>query len=435
MNKRITIIGVSYVGLTTGACLAELGHDVTGIDSDEHKIELLNSGQIPFTEPELPEMVQRNFAAGRLKFTTTYESAMQGAELVFICVDTPTGPGGAPDLSRVYGATEEIARAATKPFILVLKSTVPPDGAVERLVDILKQTLPAHVHASIVVNPEFLREGSAVYDFFHPDRVVVGGYDSAAVEQVAGLYAPLQCPMLLTDPISAQLTKYASNACLAVKISFINEIARIARHVGADIKSVAEGMGMDSRIGAKFLEPGLGYGGSCFPKDVLGLATLAQSFGDDATLLRAAISVNGNQRRLAVDILNHALVGVDGKQVCVLGLAFKAHTDDVREAPALEVIRSLCQQGAMVRAHDPAAIERAQQALPSQSSLRYCDDAYEAMHASDAILIATNWPQFKELDWKNIRARMTGNTLVDGRSLLSPEKMRALGFNYIALGS
>lgn len=433
--KQIGIIGVGYVGLTTAACLAEMGHHVIGIDTDQQKVALLGQGQIPFSEPQLPELVERNLRAGSLSFTTHYSEALRDADMVFICVGTPSSPSGHADLSQVEAAARQIARFATRSLIVVLKSTVPPGGNAEWLADILQANLPSTIKAPLVVNPEFLREGSAVYDCFHPDRVVVGAWDTAAAEEVAGLYVPLQCPILLTDPASAQMTKYASNAFLATKISFINEIARVAERIGANIHAVAQGMGFDGRIGAEFLESGLGYGGSCFPKDVLALSAIAEQHGYSSQLLQAVMEINATQREWAVLKLEQALVSLQDKAICVLGLAFKPDTDDVREAPALELINMLCQRGAQVQAYDPVAIPTAQKVLPPHAGLRYCGDAYEAIRGSDAILIATHWPEFRSLDWDRVRSTMAGSTVLDGRGLLSSDQMRTLGFEYLAFAS
>ncbi len=433
--KHIAVIGVGYVGLTTAACLAELGHHVVGVDMDEGKISMLRQGRIPFSEPELPELVERNHQAGRLDFTTSYPEAMQQADMVFICVGTPPTPSGHADMSQVEEAARQVALSARHPLIVILKSTTPPGGNAERVAAILASHLPLGINAPLVVNPEFLREGSAVYDTFHPDRAVIGAWDASAAEEVAALYAPLRCPVLLTDPVSAQFTKYASNAFLATKISFINEISRIAERVGANIHAVAQGMGFDDRIGAEFLEAGLGYGGSCFPKDVLALSAIAEQHGYYSQFLHAVMDINAGQRSLTVAKLDEALGGLHGKRICVLGLAFKSHTDDVRESPALSVISMLCQQGAYVQAHDPVAMPTAQKVQPSHDTLEYCSDAYAAALGCHAVLIATNWPEFRSLDWSRIHTLMTGKVVLDGRGLLSPDEIRAMGFEYLAFAN
>lgn len=428
--KRIAVAGVGYVGLTTAACLAELGHSVIGFDIDREKVALLTRGRVSFSEPGLPELVKMNLLAGRLSFTTSADEAMRDAELAFICVGTPPAASGRVDMSQVEATVTALARAAVRSFVTVLKSTMPP-GSADRVRDILTMHLAPTVRSSVAVNPEFLREGSAVLDFFSPDRVVIGAWERDAADIVASLYAPLQCPVVLTDPPSAQLIKYASNAFLATKISFINDVSLIASSTGASIQAVAEGMGFDERIGARFLEAGLGYGGSCFPKDVLALSKLAEDCARPSALLQAVMDINARQRRLAVDKLQHAMEGrLHGRQVCVLGLAFKANTDDVREAPALEVISALCEAGVSVRAYDPVAMPAASGVLPPHDALEYCNDAYEAASGSDAVFIATEWPQFRSLDWKKVRSRMSGRAIVDGRGILVAEEMGEMGFRY-----
>ena len=433
--RKIAIFGTGYVGLTTAACLAESGHRVTGFDVQESKVKMLRDGQMPFVEPELGPIVSRHIASGRLTFTTSIEEAMESTEIVFVCVGTPMSPSGAADLSQVEAAIRQIGHHASGTISVVLKSTIPPGGTADRFAKILGSQVEPPVAAHLVVNPEFLREGSAVYDFFHPDRVVVGAWNRHAAEQIAALYEPLGCPVVLTDPASAQLIKYAANAFLATKISFINDIARIAETVGANIQSVAQGIGLDARIGGDFLEPGLGYGGSCFPKDVRALAAVASHNGYDSPLLHAVMEINSSQRRLAVEKLCGLLDGLDSKKICVLGLAFKPDTDDVREAPALDIIPRLCEHGATVHAYDPAAKATAERVLPAHERLRYCTDAYEAAQHSDAILIATNWHEFRDLDWKRIASMMAGKTIVDGRGMFSASQMRKWGLQYFGFAS
>lgn len=433
--RKIAVFGVGYVGLTTAACLAELGHRVTGYDVQEAKVNGLRNGEMPFVEPELGPLVSRYVATGQLAFTTKINEALESAEIAFICVGTPMGPTGAADLSQVEEAVRQIGRTVAGTLVVVLKSTIPPGRTAERLAEILSGELRPLATAHLVVNPEFLREGSAVHDFFFPDRVVVGAWNQPAAEQVAALYEPLGCPVVLTDPASAQLTKYAANAFLATKISFINDVARIAETVGANVQSVAQGIGLDVRIGGDFLEPGLGYGGSCFPKDVRALAAVASHSGYDSPLLRAVMDINAGQRRLAVEKLGALLDGVDRKKVCVLGLAFKPDTDDVREAPSLDIISRLCDQGATVQAYDPAAKTTAEKVLPAHERLRYCSDAYEAAQDSHVIFIATNWPEFQNLDWQRIGSGMAAKTVVDGRGMLSAGQMNEMGFRYFAFAS
>ncbi len=433
MITKIVVAGVGYVGLTTAACLAQLGHDVVGLDIDGEKIALLRCGHIGFSEPGLPELVADNVRARRLRFTTDPIEAMRGAEIAFVCVGTPSDFTGRADLSAVYATARTLASSARRSFTTVLKSTA-PSGSAERVAAVMSEHVAAGLHSPVVSNPEFLREGSAINDFFQPDRVIVGSWDRAAADTVAALYAPLHVPVVITDPPTAQLIKYASNAFLATKISFINEIARIAEIDGANVRVVATGMGFDERIGPAFLDAGLGYGGSCFPKDILALATRSADHGHPSALLRAVIDVNVTQRLRAVEALRNAVDGdFHGRHICVLGLAFKPETDDVREAPALEVISMLCESGAVVRAYDPVAITAARRVAPPHDGLRYCDDAYDAAQGSSAVLIATDWNVFRGLDWQRVRRSMCGSTIVDGRGLLQGEDMTAIGFEYVGM--
>ncbi|MDQ2817894.1 MAG: UDP-glucose/GDP-mannose dehydrogenase family protein [Candidatus Eremiobacteraeota bacterium] len=431
--KTIVVAGLGYVGLTTAACLAQLDNRVIGFDIDREKVATLRSGQMTFSEPGLPELVVNNMRAGRLTFTADVRQAMASADMAFICVGTPSDEAGRADLTQVESTTAAIARNSRRSFITVLKSTT-PTGTADLVAAILAENPPLGVHSSVVVNPEFLREGTAVRDFFQPDRVVVGSWDARAAEEVAALYSSIRCPVVITDPPSAQLIKYASNAFLATKISFINEIALVADSVGASVKVVAEGMGFDERIGPQFLEAGLGYGGSCFPKDVLALSKLAEDCAAPSALLHAVMDINARQRRMAVNKLSRALGdNLMGREVCVMGLAFKADTDDVRESPALEVISALCASGTVVRAYDPVAASVASRAAPPHRWLRYFDDAYEAAYGSNAIFIATDWAQIRALDWRRIYSTMLGRTIVDGRGLLGPEEMRAIGYDYVSV--
>jgi UDPglucose 6-dehydrogenase len=430
---NITVCGVGYVGLTTAACLAQLGNSVVGFDIDRDKIALLRSGRTGFSEPGLPELAADNVRLGRLRFTSDPTDAMRGAQFAFICVGTPPDAAGRADLRAVDAVARTLAAHARRPFITVLKSTSPA-GSAERLAAILAEHLADGLHSPVVANPEFLREGSALDDFFAPDRIVVGSWDRAAAERVVALYAALRAPVLVTDPPTAQLIKYASNAFLAAKISFINEIAHIAQDSGANVGVVAAGMGFDTRIGPAFLDAGLGYGGSCFPKDVLALATLCADRGKPSALLQAVIEVNAARRRQAVDVLHAAISNDrDGGHVCVLGLSFKPGTDDVRESPALDVIARLRERDVLVRAYDPLAGPAASRILPAHTGLRYCDDAYAAARGSSAVFIATDWPEFRELDWRRVRHSMSGTTLVDGRGSLQGEDMTALGFRYVGM--
>ena len=428
--SKVAVIGAGYVGLTTGACLADLGNDVSVVDIDEEKVALLRRLQVPFYEPGLRELVERNARAGRLSFTTSYADAVPGAEFAIIAVSTPEGEGGEADLSYVEAAAASIAGAMDGPLIVVNKSTVPPLTG-DMVSDVLKKHNTRH-RAAVVSNPEFLREGSAIQDFMHPDRVVVGSNDREAAERVASLYAPLQAQVLVTPNIyTAEMVKYASNAFLAARISFINEIAWISERVGADAKLVAEGMGLDKRIGPSYLDAGIGYGGSCFPKDVAALAAVAQRFNYHPELLHAVMDINRDQRMLVIDLLREALDELPGRVIGLLGLSFKPNTDDMREAPSVDIAKVLLSAGAEVRAYDPAAIERSKQILPG---VVYAKDAYEVATDADAIVLVTEWNEFRQLDMARIKQLMRRPVIIDGRNIYDPAAMKALGFTYRGIG-
>src|SRR4030081_745758 len=362
--SKVAVIGAGYVGLTTAACLADLGNEVKVVDINKEKIAQLKNHQVPFYEPGLSELVERNMMAGRLTFTTAYEDTIPGAEYAIIAVSTPEGEGGEADLSYVEAAANSIADCMDGPLVVVNKSTVPPLTG-DMVSRVLRKPDRSHP-AAVVSNPEFLREGSAIQDFMHPDRVVIGSHDREAAEKVARLYAPLEAPILITPNIyTAEMVKYASNAFLAARISFINKIARICERVDADAKLVAEGMGLDRRIGPHYLDVGLGYGGSCFPKDVKALAALAQRFDYHPELLNAVMDINRDQRMLVIDKMRECLEELPGRGVGLLGLSFKPNTTDLREAPSLHIARVLLAAGTVVRAYDPAAMEGARKILPS----------------------------------------------------------------------
>jgi UDPglucose 6-dehydrogenase len=423
-------VGTGYVGLVTGACFADLGNRVTCIDIDEEKIRRLQEGRIPIYEPGLEELVERNVKKGRLRFTTDYAEGIDGAEFVFIAVNTPSGPSGEADMRDTQAAAASIAAAMTRPAIIVNKSTM-PIGAGDWVSAIVSRNLTKDLSFSVVSNPEFLREGSAVSDFLNPDRVVLGASDRQAAEVVAELYRPLNCPIIITDLRTAEMIKYASNAFLATKISFINEIAAICEQLGADVKEVARGMGYDRRIGPLFLDAGVGYGGSCFPKDVRALAHMAAIHGSHPQLLRAVMEINQDARRRVVQKLRTVLGGLDRRVIGVLGLSFKPNTDDLREAPSVEIINLLQNEGAVVKAYDPAAMAKAQKLLPE---VVYCPDAYRVAEGSHALVIVTEWNEFKQLDWARVRELMAYPFVVDGRNLYDPQEMVRLGFVYAGVG-
>jgi UDPglucose 6-dehydrogenase len=428
--SRVAVIGAGYVGLTTAACLADLGNNVVVVDINGAKIEQLKRHHVPFYEPGLSELVERNANAGRLTFTTAYDEAVPGAEYAIIAVSTPEGEGGEADLSYVEAAATSIADCMDGPLVVVNKSTVPPLTG-----DMVSRVLSkrnSKYRAEVVSNPEFLREGSAIQDFMHPDRVVIGSHDPAAAAKVSELYAPLEARILITPNIyTAEMVKYASNAFLAARISFINEIARICERVDADAKLVAEGMGLDKRIGPSFLDAGIGYGGSCFGKDVKALAALAERFDYHPDLLNAVMDINRDQRMLAIDKLRECLDSLEGRIVGLLGLAFKPNTDDLRDAPSLDIARVLIAAGAEVRAYDPAAMERARDLLPQ---VEYSPDAYALADGADGLVLVTEWNEFRHLDLARVKGSMRKAVMVDGRNIYDPAMMRGLGFTYRGIG-
>lgn len=428
--SKVAVVGAGYVGLTTAACLADLGNQVSVVDVNHEKIAQLKNGRVPFYEPGLSELVDRNSRAGRLHFTTAYEDAIPGAEYAIIAVSTPEGEGGEADLSYVESAATSIADSMDGPLVVVNKSTVPPLTG-DMVASVIKKRNSTH-GVSVVSNPEFLREGSAIQDFMRPDRVVVGSHDRAAAEKVAELYEPLEAPILITPNIyTAEMVKYASNAFLAARISFINEIARICERVDADAKLVAEGMGLDKRIGPAYLDAGIGYGGSCFPKDVAALAALAERFDYHPELLHAVMDINRDQRMLVVDKLRDCLESLENRVVGLLGLAFKPNTDDLREAPSLDIARVLLAAGAKVRAYDPAAMERTRVLVPDIEFMR---NAYEVADGADALVIVTEWNEFRQLDLQRVKTSMRRPVVVDGRNIYDPEAMREVGFTYRGIG-
>ena len=428
--KNITVIGVGYVGLVTGVCFADLGNQVTCVDINEEKIEALKQGELPIYEPGLEELVERNTRAGRLSFTTSYAEGLKNAEFAFIAVGTPEGVDGEADLQYVRMAARAIAETMKHPVIIVNKSTVPV-GTGDWVADIVREYRNDDVDFTVVSNPEFLREGAAISDFMSPDRIVLGSLNREAAEQVAQLYLPLRATIMITDLRTAEMIKYASNAFLATRISFINEISNICEALGADVKEVATGMGYDQRIGRAFLDAGLGYGGSCFPKDVKALAYMAEVKGRHPQLLRAVMEINHYQRRAVVHKLEEALDGLRGKTVGLLGLAFKPNTDDMREAPSVHVAHILQREGAHVRAYDPVAMQVAARTL---SDVELADDAYALAEGCDALVVVTEWNEFKNLDMARIRDSMNRPVLVDGRNIYDPATMRDLGFYYRGMG-
>jgi UDPglucose 6-dehydrogenase len=429
--KNIAVIGVGYVGLVTAACFADLGNRVVAMDVSEEKIAKLHQNIMPIYEPGLSEIVARNVAAGRLSFTTSYKDVIEEARIVFICVGTPSGVDGEADLQYVRQAAETIARTMKQPLIIVNKSTVPV-GTGDWVADIIRSSQPSPIDFSVVSCPEFLREGSALLDFMNPDRTVLGSLTREAADEVAQLHLPLRAPIIVTDLRTAEMIKYASNAFLATKISFINEIANICEVLGADVKEVATGMGADKRIGKMFLDAGIGYGGSCFPKDVSALKHMATVQGQHPQLLEAVMQINAFQRHQVILKLRD-LLGDDlqGKVVGVLGLAFKPNTDDMRDAPSIPVVQALIEAGATVKGYDPVSMEVARPMLPG---LDLCSDPYSVAEGSDALVIMTEWNEFKNLDLQRLKDSMRQPIMVDGRNVYDPSDMQAMGFHYRGFG-
>jgi len=430
---RIAMIGTGYVGLVSGACFADFGHRVTCVDKDADKIDGLNAGKMPIWEPGLEALVKSNAERGRLTFTTDLPSAVENAEAVFIAVGTPARRGdGHADLTFVFDAVREVASVIKPGTVVVTKSTVPV-GTGDRIEDILREEGVAEV--SVASNPEFLREGAAIADFKHPDRIVVGAEDDRAQEALKEIYRPLflnRAPILFTGRRTAELTKYAANAFLAVKISFINEIADLCEAVDADVQDVARGIGLDNRIGPKFLHAGPGYGGSCFPKDTLALLQTADKVGVDQRIVRTTVEVNDDRKASMVERVERALGGdLKGKRVGVLGLAFKPNTDDMREAPSIPLINLLVERGAEVSAFDPVAREQAEKVL---TGIEFAEDAYAAAAGADALVIVTEWDEFRALDLDKIAASLRGRSLVDLRNVYDRNEVEEAGLAYFGIG-
>ncbi len=437
--SNICVIGTGYVGLVTGTCFADLGNQVICVDIIPEKIERLKQGILPIYEPGMEELVERNVNAGRLRFTTSYKEGLDNCEYIFIAVNTPTGTSqGGADMRYVESAARSIAEELDHYAIIVNKSTVPVGSGdvVSRIVR--KNLARPNVPFAVVSNPEFLREGSALLDFQTPDRVVIGSSDPEAARKVAALYLPLRTRIQITDLYTAEMIKYASNAFLATKISFINEIAQICERLGADVKEVAVGMGYDKRIGRAFLDAGLGYGGSCFPKDVRALAHMADEAGLHPQLLNAVIDINHDQRRLVVTKLTSILGSLRGCAIGILGLAFKPNTDDMREAPSVDIIRWVTSQGAEVRVYDPVAMQTGRDALEREGirmeTVIFCDSAYEVAEDADALVMVTEWNEFKSLNMRQIRTTMRRPVLIDGRNIYEAAEMNRLGFIYRGMG-
>ncbi len=428
--KHIAVVGVGYVGLVSAAGFADLGNRVIALDINEERIKGLKKGMMPIYEPGLDELVERNVASERLSFTTSYPEAIKGADFVFIAVGTPSGVDGEADLKYVKSAAESVAKVMDGPLIVVNKSTVPV-GTGDWVAEIIRTSQPKPIPFAVVSCPEFLREGSAILDFMNPARTVLGSQDYEAADKVAQLHLPLRAPIMITNLRTAEMVKYASNAFLATRISFINEIANICEELGADVKEVSTGMGYDARIGPYFLDAGLGYGGSCFPKDVKALAHMADEKGRHPQLLQAVMDINDDRRRLLVEKIREGVGDFEGKVIGVLGLTFKPNTDDLRDAPALDIAERLLKDGAAVRAYDPVGMPGAAKLMPA---IEMAEDAYALAEGADALVICTEWNEFKQLDLQRIKGLLRNPVVIDGRNIYEPFNMAQLGFTYLAMG-
>ena len=430
---HIAVIGSGYVGLVTGACFAEFGVDVACVDVDADKIAQLSRGQATIYEPGLDQLLQKNLQAGRLRFTTDLQSAVEPASVIFLAVGTPPQQDGSADLTFVDNAACGVAAHIHNYKVIAMKSTVPV-GTGKRLTALIKNHLPKPVDFTVVSNPEFLREGAAISDFMRPDRVVIGSNDERATELMRELYRPLyliETPFVITSVEGAELTKYAANAFLATKISFINEIANLCERVGCDVHQVARAVGMDRRIGGKFLHPGPGFGGSCFPKDTRALSVIGRQYDSPTTIVEAVIDVNDRQRKSMLPKIERIVGGLQGKRIAVFGLSFKPETDDMRDAPSVDIIRGLIDAGATVVAYDPVAQSEAEKHLPK---IEYAEDEYAAATGADVLVFITEWNQFRALDMERLRKLMRTPNIADLRNIYEPADMRELGFNYVGVG-
>lgn len=434
---KITVLGIGHVGLVTAGCMAELGHDVVGYDIDESKIDVVRSGRTPFYEPGLDELLQKGVASGRLTVTTDQEAAIAGADVVFICVGTPGLPNGSPNLAYVQEAAATVARVATGPVVVAEKSTVPVQtgSRVRQALKLEAEARDAEILMSVVSNPEFLREGSAVQDTLYPDRIVVGADDEHGHEVMRRVYAPMlaehDCPYVATDVPTAELIKHASNAFLATKISFINAVAQVCELSGADVEVVADAMGHDARIGRSFLNAGIGYGGSCFPKDVRAFDRIASELGYDFGMLREVDKINREAREWPMKRLREHLWNVAGKTVAVLGVAFKPGTDDIREAPSLDIITTLIAEGASVRIHDPVAMDQVRERF---AGAHFAATPLEAIQGAHAVILCTEWPEYGEITPADLKDRLAYPVVIDARNLWDLDAMRAAGLSAAQVG-
>ena len=424
------IIGTGYVGLVTGACLADMGHMVICVDQNGGKVESLSGGHVPIYEAELESLVRRNLKSGNLRFTTHIHEAVSRSEFIFITVDTPSDPEGNADLTHVDEVAREIAHSIEGYKVVINKSTVPV-GSTKRVLRIIEETMTEYHEFDVVSNPEFLREGSAVGDFLKPARIIIGSDSQKAAMHMTALYRGIDAPLLITDPASAEMIKYASNAFLATKVSYINAISNLCEAVGADVREVSLGMGYDERIGFEFLKAGPGFGGSCFPKDCRALLHISRENGYDFELLEGVLKVNREQQERMLAKIDKVLGGIEGKKVGLLGLAFKANTDDIRESPALIIGGMLLERGAVVTAYDPKAMENSAVEL---KEARFAQDAYEVARGADALVLLTEWDEFKWLDYGRVKELMHSPYIIDTRNCLDPVVLRKLGFTYEGVG-
>lgn len=431
MTEKVAVIGTGYVGLVSGTCLAEVGHQVVCVDRDQEKIAKLNAGVIPIFEPGLQELVESNTQSGRLSFSYSMAQAVYASDFIFIAVGTPSLRNGDVDLSQVKSAVMEVAQHVNGDKIIVIKSTVPV-GTCRQMEEWIRGKSDLDYRVDVVSNPEFLREGSAVYDTFHSDRLVIGSADGRAADRVKQLLEPFDAAMIVTDRETSELIKYASNSFLATKISFINEMANICEKVGADVKVVAQGMGMDQRIGPQFLKAGIGYGGFCLPKDTKAQLRLAYDVDYDFKIIRAVIEVNQLQRERFVKKIERVLGGsLEGKKLAVMGIAFKPETDDIRDAPSIDIIELLEHRGAVIQAYDPVV---GQHTHPSLKRLSVEKDPYRALQGADAMVIVTEWRQLADMDWERVKRELRFPIIIDGRNVFEPGEMAELGFEYYCIG-
>jgi len=430
-KKKICVIGTGYVGLVSGTCLAQIGHDVICVDNNKEKVQNLNKGISPIYEPGLDALIAKNMKQGRLSFTLDVQKAVKDSDIIFIAVNTPTKENGETDLTFIENVSKTVAEAMNSYKVVVSKSTMPVKTG-EKIKEMLVKFSKNGVPFDIVSNPEFLREGTAVNDFLYPERIVVGVESGRAENIMRKVYQPINAPVIFTDIASAEIIKHACNAFLATKISFINAIANICEKNGADVELVAHAMGLDARIGKSFLRAGLGYGGSCLPKDISAFINVAQKSGYEFGLLQEVKKINKKQREIFVNKVKNKISGFKGKKIAVFGLAFKADTDDMRESPSIDIINHFVKMGASVRAFDPVAMEKAKDIF--KNKITYCKDMYQAVDGADTLVIITDWNQFKAVDLKKLKKLLKKPVVVDGRNMFNPLKMKELGFDYSSIG-